>query len=280
MAGTPEQQFAIASHLLGQNRDEPSWSNLGYWQDTDDYATACQQLAERVGLAADLQPNNQLLELACGQGASLHYWPARFEVQQVYALELQPVLVQRIQQNKPAQLKLIAQGSFDSLSLPTALEQQLTQRRFDAVVCVDAAYHAASFADFARVARHCLHQGGRLALSTLTRDAQWSAASYGERLLHQQLLKAAAVPMDSVLTGEQITQQLGSLGFVNIQVTQLDSEVLNGFAQFVQQRATQLSLSQRLQPAWLKIAITARLCNFLKQQGLVHYSVVSAQLKG
>lgn len=279
MPAKPEHQFAIASHLLGQAADGLNWSNLGYWQHTDDYTTACQQLAEQVGLAAQLHADDTVLELACGQGASLIYWPQRFDIRSLYALELQAVLVQRIQQQSPAALQLIEQGHFDGLPLPQPLENQLKQQAFDAVLCVDAAYHAHSFADFSSVARHCLRAGGRLAFSTLTLDEQWLSASTWQRQLHQQLLKAADVPTASVLTAEQIQQQLTGLGFINIQLTPVDSEVLEGFASFVQQRAAQLSLKERLQPAWLKIAITARLCRFLKQHGLVHYGVISAQLK-
>lgn len=277
MPASAEQQFAIASHLLGQPQHGLGWSNLGYWPNADDYDTACQQLAERIGLAARLKPDDRILELACGQGASLNYWHKRFQVQHLHALELQPILVKRIRQQQPAVLRLIAQGRFDQLPLPELLEQHIQPQGVDVVVCVDAAYHASSVADFANVSRHCLRPGGRLSFSTLTLDEMWLKASRWQQRLHQQLLNAADVPMASVCTQEQIKQQLGSLGFVNIQVQHLDSAVLDGFAQFVQQRATQLSLKARMQPAWLKIAITARLCRFLKQQGLVHYSVVSAQ---
>ncbi len=279
MPASAEQQFAIASHLLGQPQHGLGWSNLGYWHNTNDYVVACKQLAERIGLAAQLKPDDRVLELACGQGASLHYWHSRFQVQQLYALELQQTLVQYIKHVKPAALQLITQGRFDQLPLPELLEQQIQQKGFDALLCVDAAYHASSLYDFARVAQHCLRPDGRLALSTLTLDAQWLQASRWQQHMYRQLLNAADVPMASVCTPEQIQQQLGSLGFVNIQVQHLDSEVLEGFANFVSQRSASLSLKEKLQPAWLKIAMTARLCGFLKQQGLVHYSVISAQLK-
>lgn len=283
MPATPEQQFAIASHLLGQAANSLSWSNLGYWHNadgyTDSYATACQQLAEQVGLAAQLHADDKVLELACGQGASLAYWPQRFNIRQLYALELQSSLVQHIQQQPPAALQFIAQGRFDQLPLPALLENQLRQHAFDAVLCVDAAYHASSFNSFASIARHCLCPGGRLALSTLTLDARWVNASYWQKQLHMQLLKAADVPMASVLTVEQIQQQLAGLGFGSVQVQPMDDEVLTGFAGFISQRAACLSLQEKLQPEWLKIAMTWRLCRYLRQHRLVHYSVVSAQLQ-
>ena len=275
----PQQQFAIASHLLGQAADDLNWSNLGYWCNTNDYITACQQLAEQVGLAAQLHADDRVLELACGQGASLTYWPQRFNIRQLYVLELQAALVQRIQQQSPAALQLIAQGRFDNLPLAAALEHELTRKKFDAVLCVDAAYHASSLHDFASTARHCLHRGGRLAFTTLTLDNSWFKANYWQKKVHAQLLNAADVPIASLLTTIQLQQQLAELGFANIRVQHMDDEVLTGFASFVSQRAAHLSLQEKLQPEWLKIAITARLCRYLRQHGLVHYSLVSAQLQ-
>ena len=279
MPASAEQQFAIASHLLGQPAGSLNWSNLGYWHNTHDYTTACQQLAKQVGLAAQLQADDRVLELACGQGASLAFWPQCFHIRQLYALELQAALVQRIQQQPSAALQLIAQGRFDHLPLPQPIENQLTRQKFDAVLCVDAAYHASSFADFASVVRHCLQPHGRVAFSTLTLDKEWLSASTWQRHIHQQLLKAADVPLASVLTAEQIQQQLAALGFINIRITHMDNAVLAGFAYFVQQRAMQLALKEKLQPEWLKIAITGRLCRYLERQRLMHYSIISAQLK-
>ena len=278
MPATPEQQFAIANHLLGQAADGLNWSNLGYWCNTNDYVTACQQLAQQVGLAAQLHADDKVLELACGQGASLTYWPQRFHIRQLYALELQSSLVEHIQQQPPAALQFIAQGRFDQLPVPALLENQLRQHAFDAVLCVDAAYHASSFKDFASVARHCLRPGGRLAFTTLTLDNSWLKANYWQQKVHAQLLNAADVPMASLLTTLQIQQQLAGLGFGSIQVQPMDDEVLTGFAGFISRRATCLSLKEKLQPEWLKIAITACLCRYLRQHGLVHYSMVSAQL--
>lgn len=268
-----KHRFAIASELLGDCKPL-AWSNLGFWQNTDNYQVACAQLAEQVGQAAKLQPSDQVLDLGCGQGASLQYWASRFGVQQLSAFEIQPACIARIQAACLPQLDAIYQAAFDQLPLP---DVQL-KHAFDAVVCVDAAYHA-RLADFLAVNKAALKPQGRLAFTTLVKSSRWSQAGWFYQHLTLRLLNLAYVPAQNLLNHAEVMTALQQHGFTDMQLQVLDSAVFSGFAHYI---AQQIELPPRRSLAektdWLKISMTARLCGFLARHGLIHYALVSAQL--
>lgn len=288
--------FAIASALLGDARPI-AWSNLGFWQNTRCYITACEQLAQQVGLAAGLTPDDTLLDLGCGQGASLLYWHMAFGIKSISAIEIQPDCVQAIRQARLPALEAVYQGSFAQLPLPSPQLQQA----FDAVLCVDAAYHAQP-ADFLAVAHRALRPQGRLAYTTLCKSKQWDqpSASYRQKLLQRftlTLLNTAYVPECNMLSISQLDTQLQQAGFTSIEISQIDQQVLQGFGDYMHNHqrppfsSTNFSskpsnsknssatragtgLNQRLD--WLKIVMTGQLCRFLARHQLIHYVLVSA----
>jgi len=106
-----QHKYAINAKQLGDNA-ELAWSNLGYWDDAmSSYPDACRQLADRLAQAVHLNSNDSLLDLGCGQGASLVHWQQHYHVQHIEAVELQASCVIQIQKHLP-QLAAIHQRSF------------------------------------------------------------------------------------------------------------------------------------------------------------------------
>ncbi|MEG0488196.1 MAG: methyltransferase domain-containing protein, partial [Acinetobacter sp.] len=129
-----QHKYAINAELLGDNT-ECAWTNLGYWDDvSSSYPKACQQLAEHLAQAVQLQSQDRVLDLGCGQGASLKYWLEHYQIQDLEAVELQQSCVNKIQQH--IQLNAIHCQSF------LKLQQISFQKQFDVVMCIDAAYHS------------------------------------------------------------------------------------------------------------------------------------------
>lgn len=262
--------FAIAPRLLYDRSEDAAtpgldWTNLGDWSGTTDYATAARQLACRVGAAAALSPGDHVLDLACGRGASLALWPQAFGVRRVSALELQPECVAAIRRAAPPALETLVAGRFDALPLPAPL----TPAAFDAVVCVDAAYHARSLAAFADVAAAMLRPGGRLAFTTLVP---------GNGPVLRPLLARAGIAPASLLPEATLIATLLAAGFRQVSVESLDAAVLRGFADFVPRRRDALPWSARLGRDWLKIRATGWLCGQAYRRGRLHYVLVSASL--
>lgn len=291
------QQFEIDGVLLAE--DTSGWRNLGLWgHDTHrqqsalcglapdllvpdllvpdlvdcnlvegrSYAQAAEALAVRVGETALLTEHTQLLELACGQGASLWLWQRKFNVTQISAIEIQNANVQLLRQRSSASWT-IAHGRFDVLPLPVSIEPG----RYDAVVCVDAAYHACSLSAFLQVARAALVEGGRLSFTTLAVNP-----AYGElpKLLSLMLTKAD-IPKASLQTPQDIEESMINAGFANVKIELLDDNVFAGFAQYIRGRAGHLTWRQKISRAWFKIKATALLCNSLAETPRLHYVLIS-----
>jgi cyclopropane fatty-acyl-phospholipid synthase-like methyltransferase len=94
-------KYAIDAKRLGDD-SLLAWSNLGYWQNQyDDYPQACQSLADQIAASIQLKQSDRVLDLGCGQGASLLHWLRYYQIQQLSAVELQPECAKRIQKQLP-----------------------------------------------------------------------------------------------------------------------------------------------------------------------------------
>lgn len=303
--GQNQSKFAIDSRLLGDPHTL-AWSNLGFWQMPDypdnsypdnshqhknkhqiqqsendaavDYIKACENLAQVVGETAQLSSTDQLLDLGCGQGASLQYWNTAFSVKNITAFELQTNCIETIKQASLPQLKAIYQASFSQLPLPAAH----LYRAFDVVVCVDAAYHA-PLNDFLAVNQAALKPDGRMAFTSLIRPANPKKSGFVmhqfKKYFNKEVLQLASIPPQHLCTEQDVIKILNSFDFINIQIRYLNRPVLAGFAQYIQRQPPALNrhnMNKHTLAAWLKIILTAKLCGFLYQHQLVNYSVVSA----
>lgn len=298
-----QSKFAIDSRLLGDPHTL-AWSNLGFWQmphyqdnsypdnsrqhkhqiqqsENDaaiDYIKACENLAHVVGKAAQLGSTDQLLDLGCGQGASLQYWNTAFSVKNITAFELQTNCIEKIKQASLPQLKAIYQASFSQLPLPAAH----LYHAFDVVVCVDAAYHA-PLADFLAVNQAALKPDGRMAFTSLIRPVNPKKYRFVmhqfKKYFNKKVLQLASISPQHLCTEQDVIKILNSFGFIDIQIKHLNRPVLAGFAQYIQRQPSALNrhnMNKHTLAAWLKITLTAKLCGFLYQHQLVNYSVVSA----
>ena len=131
----PKHKYAIDAKQLGDHAIL-AWSNLGYWENSQSsYPEACQTLATHLADRLQLKSNDRVLDLGCGQGASLLLWQQHYHVQQLCAVELQAECVQRIQHTLNSKIHII-QTSFLNLN------SKLFSAPFNVVFCLDAAYHS------------------------------------------------------------------------------------------------------------------------------------------
>ena len=245
---------SLVNTLLGGLQRPHYWNNLGLWSEATDYDSACCALAQAHAQAVALSAQDRLIDLACGSGASLLFWQQHYRVSQCIGLDKTTA-----QRSKSSQLVC---GHFDRLPLPTVLNDQ----RFDAAICIDAAYHAQSIEAFLATAKAMLVENGRLVFSTVV-----SPDSHPVKRLD---LRLAGIPNGSQINYRQLNQALAT-DWSNIKILPLDS-VFTGFAKHVATREKELTWAQKLSPAWLKIQATASLCERMISASF-NYVLISAQ---
>lgn len=262
----PTHKYAINSRILGDDA-ELAWSNLGYWEDAkSSYPEACQKLALHLAQSIQLTSYDHLLDLGCGQGASLIFWLEQFQIQNLSAVELQPRCVEKIQKNLNSKVK-ITQDSFLNL------KNIYPQHRLDAVLCIDAAYHSdlnsLLFSVF-----DVLNSKGRFAFHYLMLSDAFLNLNSLQQLKYQSLLKAADVNLKHLNSKQDLHVQLENAGFEVLDITDLSTPVLQGFARYIQQQklgAEHFNLDQ------FKIQMTAKLCEKLYSDGLIRYVQISVR---
>ncbi|RZJ21741.1 MAG: methyltransferase domain-containing protein [Acinetobacter sp.] len=263
----PQHKYAINAKQLGDDAIL-AWSNLGYWDDaTSSYPAACRQLADQLAQAVALTSNDHLLDLGCGQGASLLYWHQHYQVQHIEAVELQASCVIQIQKYFP-QITAIYQQSFLNL------KQIPFQQPFDVVLCIDAAYHS-NLNSFLDSVDNVLNSKGRLGFHYLMLSEQWLNLNALQQQKYKWLLKAADVNLEHLMTAPLLEQTLQQHDFSDIEIRDISKAVLYGFANYFQ-HLQQLSQQSTGLDAF-KIRMTAKLCQQLYQDGLVNYVQISAK---
>ena len=259
-----QHKYAINAKQLGDDA-ELAWSNLGYWDDaTSSYLDACRQLADQLAQAVHLTSNDRLLDLGCGQGASLLHWQQHYHVQHIEAVELQSSCVIQIQKHLP-QITAIHPHSFLNL------KQIQFKSGFDVVLCIDAAYHS-NLNSFLDSVGSVLNSKGRLGFHYLMLSDQWLDLNLFQKKKYQWLLKAADVNLNNLMTASVLKQTLQSYDFEGIEIRDLSKEVLQGFANYFQQLPQQTTDLDAF-----KIRMTAKLCHKLYADGWVKYVQISAK---
>lgn len=264
-----KHKYAINSQYLGDNR-VLAWSNLGYWDEScTDYVQACCTLADRLAQAVQLSSQDCLLDLGCGQGASLLHWQQQYAVSNLSAVELQLTCIEQIQQQLQPNPTLYRMSFLQ-------LQQLKLDQKFDVVLCIDAAYHSPLNTLLASV-QTVIATSGRLGFHYLTLSEKFEQLTRIQQQYYRYLLKAADVDLDQLTTVAVLQQSLTRCGFKQIAIEDISQPVLAGFAQYIQQLKLEKQQS-KLNVDYLKISMTAKLCQQLYRQGMLQYVQVCAQV--
>ena len=257
-------KYAIDAKRLGDD-SLFAWSNLGYWQDQHhDYPQACQSLADQIAVSVQLKKDDKVLDIGCGQGASLLHWLKQYQLEQLSAVELQADCVKRIKKQLP-QVQIYCENFLN-------LNQQHFLNSFDVIVCIDAAYHS-DLNSFLNSTSLVLNSKGRIAFHYLMWSDAWRESSNFKKQQYRYVLRSADVNWQNLMDEQQLTQKLIQKGFTEIEIQDFSKPVLNGFAVYIENKRKE---RKDFDLAQLKIDVTAKLCRKLYQDGLVHYIQVSA----
>ena len=268
----PQHKYAINASLLG-DLSVLAWSNLGYWQaGQTDYVGACQQLADHLAESVHLNSKDKLLDLGCGQGASLSHWQQHYQVQYLAGVELQAAHVSNIQQYL-SDLNAIYCASF------LRLKEMHFPQKFDVVLCIDAAYHSPLDLFLDNICS-TLNSKARIGFHYLIWSDAWQHLNLFQKKKYQLALKLADVDARNLSTEFEFKSILEHFEFKNIQIQDLSEQVFSGFAHYVDQH---LNLKEHKQENAafkldkFKIQMTAKLCRKLFKEGVVRYVQVTAE---
>lgn len=260
----PKHKYAINAKLLGDS-SELAWSNLGLWQGSENYIVACEQLAEHLAEQIHLTSTDHVLDLGVGYGASLLYWQKKYHIENIEGVEIQKYCVNKINQYFNDVVPIYCDSYLNLKHIPF-------QKKFDAIICIDSAYHSALdlFLDSISTV---LNSKGRVGFHYLARSDVWTEASYIQKVKTTVLLKSADVHIGEVRSQSQIIDCLHHFKFQNVEIIDLSEPVFLGFAKYIEEYFQHHQKNLDV----FKIKMTAKLCRKLFEEGLIQYVLVTAQ---
>ena len=263
---SPKHKYAINAELLG-DPSECAWTNLGYWfSESCTYPQACQSLAEHLANSIHLNSKDRVLDLGCGQGAALSLWKNQYNVQYIDAVDMQLDCVNNIIHTMPF-IHQAQCGSFLNL------KEMYFEFKFDAVLCIDAAYHS-HLNSFLSSVKSVLNSKARIGFHYLVLSDGYKNLNSFEKLKLAALLKSADIKLNTLNSYSDTQKLIERCGFEQIEMQNLSAAVLNGFAAYIRKSKTIESAAWSIDR--FKIQMTAKLCQKLYEGGLVDYVQISA----
>lgn len=242
------------------------WGNLGLWP-ARDYAQACERLAKRVAALAGPLDGARVLSPGCGQGEELALWTGRHGAASAIGIDAwAPPACGGPLPPSPWGPRLL-HGDANEMA-------ELAGTGFDALLCVDAAYHFSPRRAWLDQAFTVLRPGGALVFCDLLLETRWVPAGL-LRLVLAPLGRAAGIGLSDLRSPAAACARVAEAGFTDVRLERLDEAVLDGFVAFV--AAQQVRLGGMAQSAgWRRVAATARLLRALRPLGL-GYAVLVAR---
>jgi cyclopropane fatty-acyl-phospholipid synthase-like methyltransferase len=186
--------------------NEAGYLNFGLWEeDTASTLEASESLLERVADRAGLAEAERVLDVGFGTGAQTLYFAGRTAGSIVgvnQSASQTESARERVRAAGLAERAHLLQGDATALDLPA--------EGFDAVTCVEAAFHFAPRERFFREAYRVLAPGGRLVLADILPSAQphWSHGLFWS-FFHRLFF----VPRENWISLEAYRDQLKRCGF-------------------------------------------------------------------
>lgn len=259
-----QHKYAINTKLLGDS-SELAWSNLGFWQNQASYIVACEKLADHLAQSIHLNSKDRVLDLGSGYGASLLHWQKKYHVYDIESVELQEQCVNHITKYFKQTIPVYCDSYLNLKKIPF-------QKKFDAMVCIDSAYHS-PLNLFLEAINAVLNSNARIGFHYLMLSEQWTKKTQFQKYEYALLLKAVDIQIKNLNSRAEIVDHLHDFKFKNIKITDLSKPVFWGFSKYIEEHFDSSENNLDI----LKIKMTAKLCRKLFEDGLIQYVLVTAQ---
>jgi pimeloyl-ACP methyl ester carboxylesterase/SAM-dependent methyltransferase len=232
--------------------DHSDHANFGYWNGTTHSASeAGERLVERL-LQFLPQRRGTILDVACGKGASTRQLLRDYPSESITAINISPKQLEQARRNAPGV----------TLRAMDAAELDFPDASFDAILCVEAAFHFYTRERFLREALRTLKPGGWLVLSDLLMTR---AADERRKFRHIENFLADPAEYDELLA---------RVGFAERQVIDATEKCFHGIYRHMVRYFHRRLLARELDGA----SVTSRLDNIYRHvEDTTYYLLVAAQ---
>lgn len=247
--------------------DGKLYSNYGYWPRPDmPIEEACNALTDLVAQAAQLGPEDRVLEVGCGYGAGTVYYTKRYRPASVVGLDVTPIRLEEARTHiaKEGLAHVIQVGLGDA----TALTQEPAS--FTKVLGVECAFHFNTRRDFFREAARVLVPGGRLALTDVIPRRGVDPAAYLASVYPVGTNPDMNVA-DNACDADVYADHLRDAGFTEIRIEPITEQTLRGYCSYLERLCPEIE-GERGQ-------LLRRLVGVYQEQvreGIVEYVLVAA----
>ena len=247
--------------------DRSLYINLGYWERARDLDQACEDLAEQLGIAAGLAPEDFVLDAGCGFGDQDIFWIKRFGPREITAINITPsqIEVARSRSPWPDRIHFVS-GDATTLTFPS--------NSFDKVLALESAFHFVSRETFLRQAFRVLRSGGMLAAADLIRKDSAARRSFPRRLGVQLGTRAWQIPIQNLYGAARYRDILRKCGYEEINMHCISQHVFEPFTAFLRPRLNEPPFRERFHPMVLAAAKLQIDLGFLRE---LDYVLVSAR---
>ncbi len=266
------------------NRDNQYWGNLGYWQYSHDYSSACEALAVVLAEASLLDKDSKVLDAGFGCGDQLLLWLDKYQVNTVAGInyshcQTQVAKTRLIEAGYSETAKQIHFGSVAELEQRSKkLDLTLGQGEINRIIALDCAYHFPCRKHFFQSSAGLITSNGRIGLTDiLLADNKLSVL---ESILLKTMLFLSRIPTENIIRRSDYEDQLIEAGFRDVQVKDISEHVFTPFAQWLaiyKQQVKAEKVKKLPLLFWLKYDVTAKFLTWAYRKNILNYVVVSAE---
>lgn len=184
---------------------DSDFRNLGYWKaETTSLHQAAEQLQD-VLLARIPAKTGRILDVACGMGASTRRLLAHYPADQIWAINVSERQIESTREKAPG----------CHAQVMNAVDLKFEDNFFNAILCIEAAFHFETRREFFAEACRVLQPGGHLVLS----DILFTSA---HRHTQFPFFSSAINHVESV---EAYAEQMREAGFRNVDVRDASEQI-------------------------------------------------------